>query len=511
MSYITNPILTQSETRYISDIQTLFKVKNAKNEWVPYILEPHQVLWHIDDVVIKGEAAKHKIVIKSRNTSFTVSSIISLLMSVPFYPDQVIPVVRLNITRANDLINDIKNIIRNMNVIQEQDGSYYPFNPEQVNMDAVGSIKFPNGVEIRAFPATNSAAETIRGLRITGCAGLIDEANFMKDFESIYIALRDASAGSIDGEREFQVLIGTTRKGRSTKFNLWYENIEKNQPDNIKIYNWPVLDPKKVNLTQSLLEQDLKPIVKWHDIRDLESKRKEDLNTFKEEYMAMLVSSTDELYPYETIVAAIDNMLKNSYPIDGEMYTMGVDPAAINDFFAVSIFEYNTKKQKFLHYVRDVQLKTMVSFLSNLIKKWKPFKVRVDGNGLGFQLAQELKAEFGAIIEVIRGNVTIKTPGKVTGNVPFKEYIHTNQLKMLNYNQISLIEDEMQYTHYTMWKGDYTCSSNSLYGHGDIVIANGLALLPLKWKHIGGTELSVSRQFEQKAVEAPIQQEVIAW
>ena len=35
-----------------------------------------------------------------------------------------------------------------------------------------------------------------------------------------------------------------------------------------------------------------------------------------------------------------------------------------------------------------------------------------------------------------------------------------------------------------MWRNDFTADSDSQFGHGDIVISNGLALLPIKYKSI---------------------------
>lgn len=480
--------LKVSEQKYLRDIETIFKVMDPLKRWIPYKLEPHQKEWHLQDIVLKGPDSKHKIVIKSRNTSFTVSSVVSILMSIPFYPNQIIPVVRLNQARANDLIQEMKEIINHMNVIKESNGQYFPFDPREVNMEALGSIKFPNGVEIRAFPATNSASESIRGLRIAGNA-LIDETNYMKDFKNIYIALRDAAAGSIDGKKEFQILMGTTRKGRATPFNLWFEEIEVIQPDNMIIFRWPVFDPLKVNLSVSLLEQNLSPIVKWHDLKDLEQKRLENMNTFKEEYMAMLVDGDDQFYEFYTIQNALNQgeklELTQSKPEANKEYMMGIDPATgVNkDYFCITVYETvdEMRIQRFLYYTKDKELPQMEEECIRIIDEWNPVKVRVDSVGVGTQISQKLVQIFGEqMIEPLKGQMTIKG---LKRRIPLRlnEYLHTNQKSLMAFNRIAIINDETQIRHYTAWDSDYKAESG-VAGHGDITMASGYALLPLDWR-----------------------------
>jgi hypothetical protein len=174
ISWWKTPRLTIDEVRYIKSLQKIFKVKDAAKRWIPYNLMPHQMDFHKDDIALKGSAAKSRVVVKSRNTSFTTSVCISNLMAVPYYPNQIVPFVRLNEKRAYDLIDEIKDLIRNMEPLNIG-GLAYPFEPTDVNMDSAGKIRFPNKVSFEAYPANAIAAENIRGLRISGSAGVMDE------------------------------------------------------------------------------------------------------------------------------------------------------------------------------------------------------------------------------------------------------------------------------------------------------------------------------------------------
>lgn len=479
--------LSEAEQRYINAIESIWRVRNAKFEWVPYILAPHQVEWHKDDVAIQHENAYSRIVVKSRNTSFTTSAIISNLMAVPFFPGAVIPFIRLNIQRAGDMISEAKELIRHMNPLCLPNGQLFPFDPSKVNMEHSQSIKFPNGFEIRAFPATSAAAENIRGLRIVGSAGIIDESNFMRDFKALYIASRDASSGSLDGQKVFQMNIGTTLKGLGTPFKLWFDDI-KTKADKklrIKIYEWPVFDPTVFDIDKEpILQPELVPIVPWHSIPDLNGKYLEDKSTFLQEYMAKPIEADSALYKMSEVLDAVEEgrvtTKSREYVEENEFY-FGVDPAGEGgDYFSIVGFNANTLAQDYLFSKNNSNLEEMQNKCERLLTVFNVLKMRIDGNGLGYQLAQTLKKKYPGKVEIIRGSFNIKIDRKQS--IPFKEYMHMNIKKLLSEKRVTFIDDEMLVRHFTGWNYNYDCERSIEYGHGDIVVAIGLALLPKNWK-----------------------------
>jgi len=487
MSWYPATELTSGEVKYLKLLQNIYKVKDTAGDWVPYKMEPHQIEWHSNDVVIKKHNAKTRLVSKSRNTSFTTSAVISQLQAVPHYADQVIPYVRLNKERAIDLIGEEKKLIRQMVPIKLNDGTLYPFNPDEVYMGNAMSIEFPNDVIHRAFPATASASETIRGLRLRGAAGIIDESNFIRDFENVYIALRDASAGSKAGKKEFQINIGTTLKGKMTPFNIWREKILAKKTKAIQYFEWPVFDPNKVDLECPLTAQKLNPIVKWHDVADLEEKREENINSFLEEYMAQLVDADTQFYATDLILNRINDELINELPKNEGFYIGASDIAFVNDYFVISLFEELPNKyiQRYLYMKQRIESEEMENVMENFLKYMIPLglkKFRIDGNGVGWHIAEKFKKMFPTVVEIIR-NPSIKRSGI---KISFNEYIHTNQLKLMNKKRIELLNNEMQIHHYTAWDVTYNASNTVEYGHGDSAITNAYVLLPLNWK--GGAQ-----------------------
>ena len=480
--------------KYIRLLEATYKVLDPDKRWVPYQLQPHQIEWHAHDVAICHTNAVSRLVVKSRNTSFTTSTLISSLSAVPFYPSTVVPFVRQNIERAVDLIRDCKEIIKNMNVVRK-DGVYLPFNKDDVYMKNNKSITFPNGVEFRAFPANADAANTIRGLRVAGNAGILDEMNYVRNFEDIYIALRDAASGSKDGQKAFQMNIGTTLRGRGTPFNIWREKVVGQKI--LNYFEWPVFNPQHFNISESIMEQEIEPIVPWHSLVDLEQKRLEDKNRFLEEYMAQIVDSEEQFYPYELILKCVED-LQTLFKTNGKVY-IGIDVASINDYFVISVFEEiaGIFYQRFLKYVREVELSDMEQECYKLIDLYKPLKVRIDANGIGFDLAQRLKRRYGAVVDPIRTN-------KVEGidkkqKIGMNEYLHVNQKMMMNDGRVKLMNDDVQIQHYTVWDYKYKAEASKEWGHGDICMANAYALLPFRFKfrkNKGPVKMNITNKYE---------------
>lgn len=514
MSWWKIPKLTKEEARYITSVESVFQVKDATKQWIPYKMQPHQIDFHKGDVALKGYEAKSRVVIKSRNTSFTTSACISNLMAVPYYPSQEIPFVRLNEKRAYDLVDEMKEMIRNMKPMNI-DGVAYPFDPKDVDMDAAGKIRFPNKVIFQAYPANAVAAENIRGLRISGSAGMLDESNFMDTYNDIYISLRDAASGfTLGGEKHFQMNIGTTLKGTVTPFALWLKK-QQEMPDNdMDILRWEVFDPTIFDINKPPIEQPLLvPIVPWHSMYDLNKKYLEDLKTFLEEYMAYLVDSDMQFYPTSLYAKCVNKDLKPvEHPTDKntevEKYVMGVDVASVMDYFVITVFretqrEVDVQKadsygnqitqkevqtfytQKYLFYDRGKDLKDMEAILKEKIELWKPlglYKVRIDSQGSGLQLYQNIKSAYKKSDPNMIENVPLGNIKKGNDTVKMKEYVHTNQKKLMVYGNIEYLNDDMQKMHYSMWDYDFECERTKEYGHGDTTIANAYALLPANYK-----------------------------
>ena len=211
--------LTKLEGIYLDFLERIFYVKNPLKQWIPYKLTPHQEEYHKYDLACQKYKSVDKLVVKSRQTSFTTSSLISLIMAGVMWEEHTMPLMRLRFESAKELIKEAKELIKHV----EPDNGFV--NPDDFVFTTT-KIVFPNGAELTAFPANDESADAVRGLRVL--TGLIDEANFMKYFNDIFIAFQDADSGSdVKGRKLFQMIIGTTLRGLTTPFYQWYRSEER--------------------------------------------------------------------------------------------------------------------------------------------------------------------------------------------------------------------------------------------------------------------------------------------
>lgn len=523
-SWYPEPVLTKEQENYVTMIEKVFRFHTADGRWQFVKLAPHQKEFHSRDLAILGHNAISEIVEKSRNTSFTVSGAVRMLTANYSFRDEVVPFIRLNEDKVKELLRQIGDISRHIRPIRLENGDFWPFNPKKVIQKSL-SLEFPDRhVIFTGYPASTTAAESIRGLRIT--RGFNDEVSFEKDFMKIHIAARDANRGVVDGRQYYQFTLGSTLKDFFSPFVLWLNKmkplISDNKITNWRVTSWPVFDPQVFNKERSPLEQpNLIPIVPWHDIENLNQKYLEDPKTFLEEYMCILTPSDETFYPVQQMVnsdyGVIDETLKNSIsPVRryGSSFTIGVDPAGQGqDFFAVVIFEENQQQQypgifiqRYLYYQKNSDLRQMKHYVSKLIRMWKPIKCRIDANAIGYQLGEDLRKEHSCV-EIIRGKVNVKISNRQT--VPIKEYLHTNLKSLIVNKKVRLLDDPMQIQHFRAWDYNFQAEHTSEYGHGDTTIANALALLPMNWR-FGGREMRMPPTKEEKDLTEKDVEELVA-
>ena len=235
------------EKYYFWLIENSFRVQYPDGGWDFIKLQPHQREFHSQDIALLRGKSKNNIDIKSRNTSFTVDSVLRLLTGNYYYHDEVVAIVRINENKVKEIIKQIISIIKHIRPIVMPDGSLFPFNPEKITNTTM-SIDFTDiGVVFQGYTsASPESAENIRGIRTT--RGLLDECNFYPYWSSIWGAMKGASRGADkEGNIHFQVTMGTTLRGE-TKFLQWYRDIEKKvgegKLDDYTIFKFPVFDPK---------------------------------------------------------------------------------------------------------------------------------------------------------------------------------------------------------------------------------------------------------------------------
>lgn len=505
--------LEERQVLYIELLQNIFEVQDANGKWVPYNLTAHQLEWHLNDVALVKEKAKHRVVIKSRNTSFSVSSIISNLMACAEFENLIVPFIRKNLKGSLVFLKQARAIAKHMKPITIE-GATFPFAMKEKRVEAAGSLECGN-TTFSVYPANSDASSNIRGLRLRGNCGIIDESNFIRAFQEIFISTRDASAGSVGENAISQIDIGTTLQGL-TPFKIWLDEQIKYGSDKIQIFKWPVFDPV---LFDEYIHGDCKipfpdnpslvPIVHWHSKKDLWNNWVQDKNVFLEEYLAIVGDSKDQFFAMELISSSqtiktpeyedwdhLFELLKEDFKNGPEdrVLLFGADPASLHDIFGIIGFEefqngtnkkYKQNFQFSTNYTDlDITEKKLFQlcelFEENLKeKKIKSVQLSIDSTPIGLQITQKLSRRFN-FIRPITGNKTFELKGN---KVKLNQYMLV-QLKDMMFNQnIEFYDDELLMHHFLSWTYKYEAESNQ-YGHGDLVSAAMYALAPSE-KHIG--------------------------
>lgn len=504
--------LSETQLTYLDLLQDIFLVKNAAGEWVPYRMANHQVQFHLLDAVLTQENAKHTWVKKSRGTAFTTCMRIRNIMAASEFVNPTVPFVRLNSMRSFDFIDEVKDQIRHIKPITYDmpDESrrispdidppmkrmYIPFNPNAVNMEARGTIKFANGTKFTAFPANATASESIRGIRTRGDAGDIDEANFMQKIESIWIALRDSNAGvDTDGKMCHQITVGSTMKGQ-TEYARMVKNVEQGNSPNVVLLSWPIFN-QTIFEHYGYHKKDAKDLIPFYENNDLVllafwfSKKvlwnmyTESFERFMEEYMAIQVDSDYQWYPTQLILSrALRDNPEDFHTVDYSKYhkiRIGVDPASVNDMFAIYINGVYGNKKEGLFVSNETQvdleikqqeLDDMITFIKG---KNENLLVTIDATPIGLQLTQSLQYKHGGIVRGVTGNKVVKT--HVGTNFKLNEFMHTEMKRALQRGEMDLINDEMLINHFQSIDGDFKILRDS-FGHGDSCMAAGYSMLP---------------------------------
>lgn len=488
---------SKRELLYFDLIQTIFKIQLPNGDWVNIDLQQHQCEYHRDDIACKGSKAPIRVVIKARNTSFTVDSIISENMAVSEYKNQIVPLFRYNKERSFDFIEEFKQHVKHMTpIVFEENGKklFIPFDVSKVNLQKVGNIKYPDGTEFRAFAAKGDSAEAIRGVRFRGNAGIIDEANFMRYFKDIYQAMEDATAGSHNGEEHFQFSVGTTLKGL-TPFYTFLDNLMKKRPKNIKLYEFPIFD-KELFESEGYFEKEpedcvpfhlndkLVSLVFWHDKEKLWDKYSFNKQKFLEEYMAYKVDGDYQFYKTNLLQEILIRPKQELNTIDFKQYhkiRMGVDVATSSDYFSFSVFGYDGFKWHELYLVNktNVELDVMQAeteiLIEHILSQNSDFLCSIDSVGIGIHITQNLRRQFPEYVRGVNGGQSVKYGKKLS--IKLNHFLHTNMKKMMLAKTVEMIDDELHFNHFLSVMSDFKIEKNE-YGHGDSVMSAGYALLP---------------------------------
>lgn len=316
-------------------IEDVFRVRDLETkevsdlELTPYQRQFVHAVWY-------GEASTTA-VLKGRRTGYSFIACATILLHALVTPHSFHAITGPSKSQAKDRIDDIYDLM---------DWSRLEF--DNIPTDNTDEIELPNGATMMAFagnPDTSRGADSADILFIDEMDFLEDQEESMRAF-SPFVALGDAQTIEI-----------STPKRRNS---LFMEDVERGSPegeDGIIAIEQPAFEnPEVIDINESLLEQDVEPVMPYLNLEEAEKDRQRDPNGFAQEYLCQTVSDEYRFFTEDGIIRAQQRgaeTIQNgeargtytgyspaTHAREGGKMVMGVDIGIDRDDTAIAVFEH---------------------------------------------------------------------------------------------------------------------------------------------------------------------------
>lgn len=446
------PGLTERQKRFIALFTSLFNVRDAHGQMKPFIPEPFQQEFLAGSMLCNKEY-KNRIVNKGRGIGLTALIAGEILITARMKPKVKIPITSISAKTANVLLNWCIDLADSCNTIKINEGELKIDRETYIN----SVCKLKNGSTI--IPISGGSPESIRSLRAPMI--VLDEFAFNEFQKEILTA----------GERCLSeggqvTIISTPRTSDVINDEYWRIWMHADEMG-YKRYQFPIFgNDSKVNLNQSLLEQNLTPIAPWVDMGALERDRSRDILMFSRENLCSPADESVAFLSWELIKkCCILNQFHKSSP-DHPIY-VGIDVGRMQDLTAIEGFQL--VDGKYYHVLekimRGIDIPTQVSEIERLHEKHDFSAIVVDKTGLGMGLYDYLRKNIGGRVRGVTFTREVKT--KIATNLRNK--MQDDEVYMIRNNHFMDIIHSVPY--------DTLNSSRDSSGHADQFWACALALM----------------------------------
>lgn len=457
------PNLTKSQKNFINLFSTLFKVRTAHGESLPFIPTTFQQEF-LKDSMLCNKKYKHRIVNKGRGIGLTSILAGELLLGARMMENVKIPVTSISAKTANVLLSWCIDLADNCNIINIKEGEL------KIDRDrTINSIcKLKNGSQI--IPISGGSPDSIRSLRAPML--VLDEFAFNPSQREILTA----------GERCLSeggqiTIVSTPRTSDSINDEYWRIWTHAEEMGYQK-YQFPIFDINTVDLNKSLLNQNLTPIAPWIDMESLERDRSRDVLMFTREN---LCSPLDESVAFLSwgLIKQCCILKEFSKVIDDYPIYVGIDVGRMRDLTAIEGFQ--KVDGKFYHVLekvmQNINIPTQTKEIELLDEKYNFHTINIDSTGIGLGLAEFLRKNIGSKIHKV--NFTKDT----------KVEMATNMRNLMQDEKIYMINDGdfMDDIHQVPY--DTLNSQRTSEGHSDRFWGCALSLMRPKSKVVNAGKL----------------------
>lgn len=356
-------------------LDTLFKIATG---YAPY---------QYQKTIIENES-KRLVINKPRQVGITTAFAYKFMLKAMFGKKCL--VVSRSYVEATNFIGEIKKMLRNMLAIPE-------FSPmlRKILSVRVDIIEFTSGGYVKALANTSEAGRSYAVDYIC-----LDEFAFYSNAEDLYTAILP----TITTKKKYQIIVNSTPNGEGNMYAaIWREFEERGfERKMITMGECPIFTPEKIS----------------------ELKQGMDELSFMQEYMNAFLGSKLSYFPMDIINNGVDKTLKvattpETLPI-GCKLVFGVDIGRKIDKTAI-IGVGQDNVVKFKATLERKPFKEQREFLQRLL----PFAsvMRIDRNGIGEQLAEELQTMDSAVVPV-----TVTSDLKMEGFIAMRRMFEQREI-----------------------------------------------------------------------------------
>ncbi len=251
------------------------------------------------------------------------------------------------------------------------------------------SLKFKNGARINAISSNPSA------FRSKGGKVVIDEFAFHKNPAELWRAAKPVITWG------YPLRIISSLNGTNNLFYQFVEKIKKGKL-NWSLHEVSIYDAVEQGLVDKILDKKTTKEEQTQWLEDLRQSCGDEI-TWKQEFCCIAVDENSAFLSYELINSCVaDTLYDDLEKIDSDFY-IGFDVARIHDLSIISILEKmgDVSYLRKFYELKNVKFTNQKSLMQYLLKNPKCAKCAIDATGIGNQLAEELKDEFGYLVEPI--------------------------------------------------------------------------------------------------------------
>lgn len=219
------------------------------------------------------------------------------------------------------------------------------------------------------FRATNQK-NTLRGFTLTHL--ILDEAAFSDEetYSMILLPMLNTQRPGVKSK----ILLASTPRGKQNWFYQIYNQAKNCEDGSMVAIKWTSYDNPMKN--ESILQM-------WKDSMPDEQYRQEILGEWIDQYCLFNGAADCAVLPK-----------CQEEPIPGQRVFMSIDVGMMKDYTCLSIMNQKCEVIYITRY-RRMSAPQLKQYTVDLIKKWQPFKIIIEKNGIGLPFISDLKNDYG--------------------------------------------------------------------------------------------------------------------